>query len=190
VNQSTVSATGCGMSAKRDTLTIVGLLLVIAVAYVGYHLLATESSTPEEEAMFHRDLSAGGMDEAMSALTDLPEDHDTLVQMGNSFMDQGSYAVAAEIYKRALAAKDAPDVRVDYGACLNAMGLPLRAIEEFQRARAVDPNHAIACFNLGIVYRSQQQPDSARAYFNRYLEMEPTGRAAETARGHLQELGE
>jgi hypothetical protein len=118
---------------RRDGLTIAGLLFVIAVAYVGYHLLAMNSSAPEDAEMVHHDMSEGGMDAAMAALGNLPEDHETLVQMGNSFMDQGSFAVAAEIYKRALALKDVPDVRVDYGACLHAMGLPLRAIEEFQR---------------------------------------------------------
>ena len=179
-----------GTTTKRDTLTIVGLLLIIAVAYLAYHLPGADSPTAQEEIPFHPDLSAGGMDNAMNALANLPKDYETLVPMGNSFMDQGSFAVAAEIYKRALAINDVPDVRIDYGACLNAMGLPLRAIEEFQQARLSDPNHAIACFNLGIVYFSQQQQDSARTYFNKYLELDPTGQAAEATRGYLQELGE
>ncbi len=165
-------------------------MLIIAVAYLAYHLPGADSPTAQEEMPFHPELSAGGMNDAMNALANLPEDFETLVPMGNTFMDQGSFAVAAEIYKRALAISDVPDVRVNYGACLNAMGLPLRAIEEFQQARSSDPNHAIACFNLGIVYFSQQQQDSARTYFNKYLELDPAGQAAEVTRGYLHELGE
>ncbi len=164
-------------------------MLIIAVAYLAYHLPGADSPTAQEEMPFHPELSAGGMNDAMNALANLPEDFETLVPMGNTFMDQGSFAVAAEIYKRALAINDVPDVRVDYGACLNAMGLPLRAIQEFQHARSSDPNHAIACFNLGIVYFSQQQQDSARTYFNKYLELDPTGQAAEATREYLKEIG-
>ena len=189
MNLTAKSTRRVGTTTKRDTLTIVGLLLIIAVAYLAYHLPSVDSPTAQDETPFHPELSAGGMDDAMNALANLPEDYETLVPMGNTFMDQGSFAVAAEIYKRALAINDVPDIRVDYGACLNAMGLPLRAIEEFQQARLSDPNHAIACFNLGIVYFSQQQQDSARTYFNKYLELDPSGQAAEVTKEYLMEIG-
>lgn len=190
MNKTTPKTAPAAGHAKRDITTIVGLLMVIAVGYVGYHLVIDKPAPPDEAASFHSEMSPGSMDEAMKMLDNLPQDFDSLVQMGNSFMDQGSFAVAAELYKRALTIKDVPDVRVDFGACLNAMGLPMRAIEEFQKARRDDPKHGIASFNLGVVYMSQQQPDSARLYFKQYLKLEPNGRAAEAAHQRLQELGE
>lgn len=178
-----------GSTAMKDSLTIAGILLLIVIAYFAYQMSqATDKHVHNEEA-FHPELAGGNMDAAMASMANLPEDYETLVQMGNQFMDNQNFAVAAEVYKRALEKKDVNDVRVDFGACLNGMGLALRAIEEFQKVLAVDPTHGIATFNVGIVYSSQQQPDSARLYFERYLELDPHGSAAPTAKAYLQELG-
>ncbi|MDH3891790.1 MAG: tetratricopeptide repeat protein [candidate division Zixibacteria bacterium] len=178
-----------GSTAMKDSLTIGGVLLVIVIAYFAYQMSqATDQHVHNQEA-FHPELSGGNMDQAMASMANLPEDHETLVMMGNQHMDQQKFAMAAELYKRALAKKEVNDVRVDFGACLNGMNLPLRAIQEFQTVLAVDPTHGIATFNVGIVYSSQQQPDSARVYFQRYLELDPHGPAAATARAQLQRLG-
>lgn len=169
---------------------IVGVLVLVVAAYYIYQTSqVTDVPHNHGEEFSHSDMTADDMDLAMAAMTDLPEDHETLVQMGNQFMDDQNFPVAAEIYKRALEKKEVNDVRVDYGACLHGMGLALRAIEEFQTVLAKDPTHGIAIFNVGIVYNSQQQADSARAYFKKYLEMEPHGQAAASARAQLQELG-
>lgn len=167
------------------------LAAVAAVVVVGYMLVRVPAARPD-----HGDAPPsapsqpmGSMDQAMQMLDDLPQDFATLVQQGNQYMDQGHYAVAAELYRRALDVQHAPDVRVDYGACLHAMGLPLRAIEEFRSVVDQHPDHGIATFNLGIVFYDQQQPDSARFYFRRYLEVDPSGPAAEQAQSLLDQIG-
>lgn len=183
------STHSAGSTAIKDSLTIAGILLVIVIAYFAYHMSQTTDQPAHNEEAFHPELSGGNMNQAMASMANMPEDHETLVQMGNQFMDDQNFAVAAEVYKRALSKKEVADVRVDFGACLNGMGLPLRAIEEFQKVLTADPTHGIAIFNVGIVYSSQQQADSARVYLKRYLELEPDGPAAPTAKAYLQELG-
>jgi Tfp pilus assembly protein PilF len=126
---------------------------------------------------------------AMAALDNLPSDYNSLVQLGNQNMDKQEFAVAAECYRRALAIDgSSADVRTDYGACLHSMGLPDRAIEEFKKVLAEHDGHSIVRYNLGIVYYTQNQPDSARKYWEEYLRLDPNGPAADNARQFLQEL--
>ncbi len=121
---------------------------------------------------------------------DLPQDYTQLVDMGNRLMDRHNYALAAECYKRALEIRgDALDVRTDYGACLFGMGLPHRAVEEFREVLKREPFHAVANFNLGIVYHNLNQPDSARPYLQEYLKLEPDGQSVSVARRLLEETG-
>jgi tetratricopeptide (TPR) repeat protein len=80
-------------------------------------------------------------------------------------------------------------VQVDYGACLHGMGLPQRAIEEFNRVLKEHPSHALAAFNLGIVYYDLNEFDSARVYLQRSLDIDPDSKAAEGARQLLQDIG-
>jgi len=126
----------------------------------------------------------------MAILDSLPKDFASLVQLGNQNMDHGELPIAAECYRRALALDSTQvDVRVDYGACLHGMGMGDRAVEEFRKALRASPRHAIAHFNLGIVFLDIQQKDSAKAYFNKYLDIEPDGRAAAEASRLLKEMG-
>lgn len=171
---------------KRDISIIVAVLIVVIA---GYFIIVYPDKAGLTEAA--QPQSAGrtmAMTSAMPVIEGLPEDYQGLVQSGNTFMDQGNYPMAAECYRRSLELEDVDDVRVDHGACLNAMGLPDRAIEEFQIVLGHNPNHAIAIFNLGIVYYGNSQPDSADVYFKRYLQIEPDGPAAPTARNLLKEM--
>lgn len=184
-------------NSARDILIIVGALVIVAAAYfflrerpeppapqtnqqAGQPAGQTDGENP------HGDMS--GMNMAM--LDSLPADFETRVQMGNQFMDQGNFALAAEIYKRALQLNpEAENVRVDYGACLHGMGLPQRALDEFRTVLGKHPKHPIATFNMGIVHYDVQNTDSAKVYFTRYLEIEPSGSAAPNAREFLKQLG-
>jgi Tfp pilus assembly protein PilF len=105
-------------------------------------------------------------------------------------MDHENFPVAAECYRRALALDgSSTDVRSDYGSCLHGMGLPQRAIDEFRKVLAQDPKHTICNFNLGVVFNEMKLTDSARYYWNKYLKMEPQGKAADAARQLLKEIG-
>ncbi|MDF1544620.1 MAG: zinc-ribbon domain-containing protein [bacterium] len=176
--------------ALRDNLIIVGVIAAIGIGYV----LVREPEEPpvpvQEVAQNQANPHGGDMESMMGALPNIPTDFEGLVGMGNTNMDQSNYAVAAECYKRALAIKaDAYDVRTDFGACLHGMGLAARAMEEFNKVIAEHPEHGIANFNLGIVHYSMKNNDSAKYYWEQYLQIDPNGSAAEAARDYLKQIG-
>lgn len=184
------SATGAPQSLMsglfgRETLIVIGVVGIIAAGF----LIMKE---PEPIPVSDSRVSGGNNSEGLSmAMIDaLPQDYGTLVQMGNEYMDQMNFAVATQIYSRALEIDgSSSDVRTDYGACLHGMGMPDRAIEEFKKVVTADPAHAIAHFNIGIVYSELQKSDSAIVYFQHYLDRDPDGRASDAAKRFLADLG-
>jgi tetratricopeptide (TPR) repeat protein len=168
----------------RDAVVIAGVLLVITLGYV---LFKKSPKMPVEEAQAATTPPTAGGN--MGADLDLPSSYDSLVATGNRFMDADNFAVAAESYRRALAINGgSSDVRTDYGACLHAMGLPDRAIEEFRTVLKADPAHTLAKFNLGVVFYEKNEGDSSRAWLQKYLAEDPTGRASELAKQLLRDI--
>jgi tetratricopeptide (TPR) repeat protein len=168
------------------------ILAVIALAVaVGYFLFRTPPMVPtaerhrpqqQQQQVPHNDMAG------TSGSLQFPQDYESLVAMGNRYMDQQEYTIAAESYRRALALNEDTDVRVDFGTCLHGMGLSGRALEEFRKVLEARPDHAIANFNMAVVSYATGQADSSRVYAKRYLTLEPDGRAAPTARELLEIL--
>ncbi len=176
----------------RDMVIIVG---VIVVATAGYFLFKEPSQPPQpvpQQSMNDVEGHAGmvgSMDEALQAMGGLPQDYNSLVQFGNQQMDQRNFPVAAEAYRRAMALDGSSNaVRTDYGACLHGMGLGQRALEEFKKVLSIEPDHPIANFNAGIVFREMGELDSARVYWENYLRVDPNGSAVASAKALLKEL--
>lgn len=165
---------------RRDGLIVLGVLVVISASY----LFTRE--TPQQVAPAQV-TSPDGHEGMGASLTDLPTDYAGLIDGGNQHMDAGNFPMAAEMYKRALAIDgSSPDVRTDFGACLHSMGLAPRALEEFRTVYQEHPGHALVRFNMGIVHFGENRLDSARHYWEEFLQMQPEGEAAETARGYLE----
>ncbi len=183
----------------RDIGIIAGVLVVMTAAYfvlrdkpVQQQPVQQPQPAGDQMAMPPDHPPVEGMSgmPGMAALDSLPKDYASLVQLGNQNMDHGELAIAAECYRRALALDSTQvDVRVDYGACLHGMGMGGRAVEEFRKALQAVPRHAIAHFNLGIVFLDLKQNDSSKVYLRNYLEIEPNGRAAADANRLLQQIG-
>ncbi|MBD3257882.1 tetratricopeptide repeat protein [candidate division GN15 bacterium] len=169
----------------RDILIVLG---VVALFTIGFFVFR-EPGTPPQPPQAASVPGHSGMDSEL--LAGLPNDFGSLVQEGNKQMDDGRYVLAAEIYRRALAINPSvADVRVDFGTCLFAMGLPERAQEEFTTVLNAQPDHAIANFNMGIVYNHLGKVDSARVYWERLLALQPTGATADRARDLLEQTAE
>jgi Tfp pilus assembly protein PilF len=164
-----------------------GTLLVVTLGYFTLKPPRVVPHQPGAEVQGHSDMQ--NIENIQEILQNLPDDYTSLVALGHQYMDQHNYSLAAECYKRALdLEEDSLDVRIDYGACLHSMGLPQRAIGEFQRVLEADPTHPIATFNVGIVYYDLKELDSARFYWQRAIELDPNGRAAAAARQLLKEI--
>ncbi|MBK7141224.1 MAG: zinc-ribbon domain-containing protein [bacterium] len=188
-------------SGMRDLIIVVGVLAIVAV---GYFLIVDRpeppSPQPQQQAAQQPMQNIDPHAEenlSMAMLDSLPKDYNSLIQTAYHYHDMGSqtrntqnFAIAAEIYRRALAIDSSdPNVRVDYGAVLHGMGLPQRSLEEFGKVLKTLPRHGVANFNMGIVHHDVGNSDSAKIYFNRYLEYEPNGPASQAARDFLKELG-
>lgn len=170
---------------RRDGI----IVLVLAVGVIVGYLVLRDAPQQPQQARPSNVTTPPGHEDMGAALADMPTDYAGLVAAGNENMDDGNFPVAAEMYRRALEIDgSSADVRTDFGACLHAMGLPGRALEEFRKVTTEHPEHTISQFNLGIVHYGMNNLDSARYYWQRYLELEPNGSAAETARGYLDQL--
>jgi tetratricopeptide (TPR) repeat protein len=169
---------------RRDSLIMVALAVIVAIAYFGFRKGPEPTHTQNAPAMAGHESMPAEMPE------NLPIDYPSIVQMGNEFMDQGNYPMAAELYRRALEIDgSSADVRSDFGSCLHAMGLPQRALEEFRKIIFEHPDHVVVYFNLGIVFQGLGEKDSARYYWEKYLQLDPQGQPAEAARQYLKDMG-
>lgn len=162
------------------------VLGVIALFTIGFFIFKKPGTPPQPPPQMSNAPGHAGMDSDI--LNNLPNTYQELVQEGHRQMDAGRYVLAAEIYRRALELNPGEtDVRVDFGTCLFAMGLPERAREEFTQALNEQPQHAIATFNMGIVLSHLGKQDSARMYWEQFLELQPEGPTADRARELLEQ---
>ena len=161
---------------------------VIALITLGYFVMVEPEPVPQPNQP--QQMTGHGPDGTEMTFPDLPEDFGGLVTVGDDYMDDGNFPLAAECYKRALEIDSASvDTRSDFGSCLYGMGLGDRALEEFRRVFAIDPSHSIAVFNMGVVFSGQGHTDSAKFYMGEYLKLEPAGEAADRARELINEMG-
>jgi len=169
----------------REMFFAAGVVLLITL---GYFVIMQPEPIPEPDQQ--QQMTGHGPDGMEMTFPVLPEDFGGLVTVGDSYMDEGNFPLAAECYKRALDIDSTSvNVRSDFGSCLYGMGLGDRALEEFQKVLAIDSSHGIALFNLGIVFSGQGLNDSAKFYMGEYLKLESEGEAADIARKLINEMG-
>jgi len=189
---------GCGRKIEEQKVGPAGffnrnlfiLLSLVVICGVGYVLLTARPERPDA-GFQHPDMS--GMNEMNDRVPDetydnLPDDFDELVAMGNINMDQGRYQVAVACYRRALEIdSSSADVHTDLGACLHAVGNWREALQVLKAAIALDPNHTIAHFNLGVVYSSLNDFENTRTHWNKYIELAPESPIADTLRAYMEQ---
>ena len=81
-----------------------------------------------------------------------PNNYDHLVQMANVQYDMNNYLKAADYYEKARAIRDnSPDVMTDLGVCYKETNNPKKALELFDRAADMNPNHWQSRYNAAVV---------------------------------------
>jgi len=81
-----------------------------------------------------------------------PNNYDHLVQMGNTQYDLNDFIKAADYYERARAVKDdSSDVMTDLGVCYKESGKPQKALELFDKAADLHPDHWQSRYNAAVV---------------------------------------
>jgi hypothetical protein len=81
-----------------------------------------------------------------------PNNYDHLVQAANTQYDLNNFIKAADYYEKARAIKDdSPDVLTDLGVCYKESGKPQKALELFDRAAEMHPDHWQSRYNAAVV---------------------------------------
>jgi tetratricopeptide (TPR) repeat protein len=103
-----------------------------------------------------------------------PKDFEAIVSLGNIDFDQRNYPEAANYYKRALAVHDDLNVRTDLGTMLFYSNHYDEAMAELNKVLAVNPNHAQALFNMGVVYlHGKNDPQKALEIWQKLVDTNP-----------------
>lgn len=104
-----------------------------------------------------------------------PNNYTHLVQMGNVQYDLGNYLKARDFYEKARAIRDdSADVLTDLGVCYRETNQPERAVQLFDRAADLAPEHWQSRYNAAVVYLFDlNDPDGAQQEIDRLKDLQP-----------------
>jgi cytochrome c-type biogenesis protein CcmH/NrfG len=111
----------------------------------------------------------------LDALTQNPDDFDSIVKVANLYYDGRQYPDAVKFYERALKIQPKnADVITDLGTSFWYTGDVDNAIAEFQTALKYQPGRASTLFNLGIVrWQGKKDPKGAVQAWEELLRRNP-----------------
>jgi len=100
-----------------------------------------------------------------------PNDVHALVELGNIYYDTKNFPDAVGFYDRALA-KDSSlvDVQVDRAVALHQAGRAEEAVKDLESIVARHPDHAIAAFDLAVIYEFEGRKDDAERMYHEAAE--------------------
>lgn len=112
----------------------------------------------------------------LAALKADPNNYDTLVHLGNLYYDHQIFPEAIEYYARALVIRPGEvNVRTDMGTAFWYSGFPEKAVAEYEKSLAVDPQHANTLFNMGVVkLEGMKDAAGAVAAFEKVMSANPS----------------
>jgi len=102
-------------------------------------------------------------------------DFEALVGLGNIDFDGRNYTEAADYYAKALAIRDDPNVRTDLATMLFYSNRYDEALNEINKVLAVNPTHAQALFNLGVIQlHGKNNPQAALQAWQKLVDTNPS----------------
>lgn len=118
-----------------------------------------------------------------------PRFYEAYVAMAELYSAERRWAETIEALKKAVEIR-ADSVEVLYslgGAAMNATDMET-AQEAFGKLLALDPAHAAGHYQMGMIFVNKGEKASAITHLEKYLELEPEGAQAATAKGILDYL--
>ncbi len=179
---------------KRSLLPIAtGLVLFIAlVLIIQFGVLGGNKSKVELPPEIRAEFEAYKVQEQeyLRILRENPNDLQTLIALGNFYFDSHKYQNAIEIYRKAIKLDPAnTDVRTDLAIAYFNLGIIDLALAELNKVIKIDPKHAYAHYNLGVVlWRGRNDLKGAEKEFRKYLELEPNGTLSQAAQSNLKKI--
>lgn len=120
-----------------------------------------------------------------------PEHRETMVSLGNTYFDAEKWEDAEKWYTAALAKKaDDASVRTDLGLIYVFRSPPDydRAIQEFNRSLAIDPNHIQTLQNLTVAYSKKTDTVKATETLAKLETVDPKNAAITQLRDGIKEI--
>lgn len=138
----------------------------------------TQQGSDSNQQRASADVQAALMQAAaplLAAVTQNPNDYDSLIKLGNVYYDGQQFPSAIQYYERALAIHpENPDVRTDTGTAYWYTGNADKAIEAMLLSLKYRPNHPQTLFNLGWVrWQGKADPKGAIAAWQQLLKTNP-----------------
>ncbi|MEQ1606274.1 MAG: tetratricopeptide repeat protein [Pyrinomonadaceae bacterium] len=121
-----------------------------------------------------------------------PDDREVVVHLGNANFDAGKYEEAEKWYTAALVKKaDDVNVRTDLGLTFVFRDTPDydRAIQEFNKSLATDPNHIQALQNLTVAYTKKGDAVKAGSTLAKLETVDPKNAAITKLKEDIQKMG-
>lgn len=189
------------LDKRRASLWIkIGALLIVVAFVVAYIPALMDADVGSFFSSIFKGTPAGTtaeeganqaqIDSLKEAIKKDPKDLQSIIQLGNLYYDTGDYKNAVTYYEMALAI-DPKDYNVmtDMGSAYFALNNLDKALEVFQKVNQEQPDHALAWYNLGVVYKAKGDTANMRFAWERYLALEPTGEQADKVRQELAGSG-
>lgn len=128
----------------------VAMLIIGFIAGVAFSVFKSHTESGGKRAVADQSLSS--MFQQLEGETvKNPGNADGWTRLGNAFFDSNMYEKAIQAYEQSLAIKPNPDVLTDLGIMYRLNKEPLKAVDAFSKAMAIDANHQFSRMNKGIV---------------------------------------
>lgn len=125
---------------------------------------------PERAAALHAEINA-----LIGKTKADPKDRASRVALGNITFDNGLYDLAIKYYEEALVLDGSdPSVITDLGVAYRYSRQSAKAVEHFERAVALDPNHIKGWYNIAVVKLADlSDPAGAKVALDKAMALQP-----------------
>ncbi len=178
---------------KKESLFFLGVALVIGLLLgliIGHKKSGPNSSTPV--ANVGQTAPPVNPEQNIRRLKEVvatePQNRNAWVQLGNTYFDSNRFLESIEAYEKALELDgNDPNVLTDQGVMFRSLGWFDKAVENFEKAHALAPNHLQSLYNSYIVYRHDLNDFAkAKKAALRHLDLQPNSQASAQLRADIE----
>jgi len=177
---------------KKETILLITVALIVGLLCGVIFTNANKKMPAENQAAAPSSSidSLQHIEHLKDLLAKEPGNRNAWVQLGHSYFDSNQPMQAIEAYDKALEIDgNDPDLLTDQGTMYRRVGWFDKAINNFTKANQLNPQHLNSLFNMGIVYSQDfGEKEKADEAWNRFLELNPTGQAADKVRTMLDHM--